>query len=53
MTTTDEARVARGAVAPLTAFFGTDVFQGSSSAGAEAGVGEGSYVLLLYYIITL
>jgi hypothetical protein len=31
-----QARTARGAVAPLTAFFGADVFQGSSTVSAEA-----------------
>ena len=32
-----EARVARGAVAPLAALFAADTFQGSSSISAEAG----------------
>ncbi|CAL1142726.1 unnamed protein product [Cladocopium goreaui] len=34
--TNPQARTARGAVAPLTAFFGADVFQGSSTVSAEA-----------------
>ena len=38
-----QARVARGAVAPLVALFAADTFQGSSSINAEAGEGSGDF----------